>query len=115
MVIACVSCVWYAYIHIVCVLAVAGWAGGCCSGEGHRISLQHTRAIIDAIHGGQLQQVDYVDTPHFHLQVRQTLSGHGMIGQQQQHKDPQSSFQCLGIRAIDSISSEDMPATFKAS
>lgn len=47
----------------------AGWVGGQCGGSGQRISLQHTRAMIDAIHSGQLQAAAYVDTPHFNLQV----------------------------------------------
>lgn len=47
----------------------AGWAGGS-YGSGHRISLTHTRAIIDAIHSGQLQHAAYVTTPYFNLQVR---------------------------------------------
>lgn len=47
----------------------AGWAGGCCSGSGRRINLQHTRAIVDAIHSGELAAADCSDTPFFHLQV----------------------------------------------
>lgn len=50
-------------------VAVAGWVGGCCGGSGWRINLQHTHAIIDAIHSGELQRAETVQTPIFQLQV----------------------------------------------
>jgi phosphoenolpyruvate carboxykinase (ATP) len=50
----------------------AGWAGGG-YGSGHRISLTHTRAIVDAIHSGQLQNAAYATTPIFNLQVSSYL------------------------------------------
>lgn len=39
-------------------------------GVGKRISLKHTRAILDAIHSGALEQAEYATTPVFGLQVR---------------------------------------------
>jgi phosphoenolpyruvate carboxykinase (ATP) len=34
------------------------------------MSIAHTRAIIDAIHSGELEKAEFVQTPIFHLQVR---------------------------------------------
>ncbi|KAG2423215.1 hypothetical protein HXX76_015472 [Chlamydomonas incerta] len=51
-----------------------GWTGGK-YGVGKRISLKHTRAIIDAIHSGELDKAEYVTTPIFGLQVPKTISG----------------------------------------
>jgi phosphoenolpyruvate carboxykinase (ATP) len=36
---------------------------------GSRISLKHTRAIIDAIHSGVLDSVPFAEVPLFNLQV----------------------------------------------
>ncbi len=47
-------------------LVNTGWTGGS-FGTGHRISLPHTRAIVDAIHLGQLDEVDYQTDPIFGL------------------------------------------------
>lgn len=47
-------------------LVNTGWSGGA-FGVGSRISLSHTRAIIDAIHNGQLSAMDYVTDPTFGL------------------------------------------------
>jgi len=49
-------------------LVNTGWTGGS-YGVGSRISLKYTRAIIDAIHNGTLDTVDYVEMPLFKLQV----------------------------------------------
>jgi ATP-dependent phosphoenolpyruvate carboxykinase len=38
-------------------------------GVGKRMSLKHTRAIIDAIHNGELDKAEFVSTPIFGLQV----------------------------------------------
>ncbi len=45
-----------------------GWSGGA-YGVGERISLDYTRAIIDAIHHGELQSQDYTNDPIFGLSV----------------------------------------------
>lgn len=50
-------------------LVNTGWTGGS-YGVGSRISLKFTRAIIDAIHSGALDNVEYVEMPIFKLQVR---------------------------------------------
>ena len=36
---------------------------------GQRMSIAHTRAIIDAIHSGELEGAAYTETPIFHLKV----------------------------------------------
>ncbi|EFJ47556.1 phosphoenolpyruvate carboxykinase [Volvox carteri f. nagariensis] len=51
-----------------------GWTGGK-YGVGKRMSLKHTRAIIDAIHSGELDQAEFVTTPIFGLQVPTSISG----------------------------------------
>eukprot|EP00913_Durusdinium_trenchii_P024626 g23118.t1 len=45
-----------------------GWTGGA-FGLGHRMSLKDTRAIIDAIHSGDLAKVEYENFPRFNLAV----------------------------------------------
>eukprot|EP00798_Chlamydomonas_sp_ICE-L_P011423 gene11423-12549_t len=51
-----------------------GWTGGK-YGTGHRMSLPHTRAIVNAIHAGDLANVEYVTTPIFGLRVPTTCPG----------------------------------------
>ncbi|GIL76342.1 hypothetical protein Vretimale_5908 [Volvox reticuliferus] len=51
-----------------------GWTGGK-YGVGKRMSLKHTRAIIDAIHSGELDNAEFVTTPIFGLQVPKSISG----------------------------------------
>ena len=51
------------------LLSTAGWTGGK-YGVGTRMSIAHTRAIIDAIHSGELEAASYNETPIFHLMVR---------------------------------------------
>lgn len=41
----------------------------CRYGVGHRMKLKHTRAIIDAIHSGELVNADVISTPMFDLQA----------------------------------------------
>ncbi|KAI8462454.1 MAG: phosphoenolpyruvate carboxykinase-domain-containing protein, partial [Monoraphidium minutum] len=49
-------------------LVNTGWTGGS-YGVGRRMSLKHTRAIIDAIHAGELDDAAFETLPIFGLQV----------------------------------------------
>ncbi|MCB9052993.1 MAG: phosphoenolpyruvate carboxykinase (ATP) [Lewinellaceae bacterium] len=49
-------------------LVNTGWTGGP-FGVGSRIKLKYTRAIIDAIHNGDFENVDSIKEPHFGLEV----------------------------------------------
>jgi phosphoenolpyruvate carboxykinase (ATP) len=49
-------------------LVNTGWTGGG-YGEGRRMDLAHTRAIIDAIHDGSLVNAPTMEDPIFHLSV----------------------------------------------
>ncbi|MGD9126779.1 MAG: phosphoenolpyruvate carboxykinase (ATP) [Planctomycetia bacterium] len=55
-------------------LVNTGWTGGP-FGVGHRLSIKHTRAIIDAIHSGELANAPTVDDPRFGLAVPTECSG----------------------------------------
>jgi phosphoenolpyruvate carboxykinase (ATP) len=55
-------------------LVNTGWTGGA-YGTGRRMSLAHTRAIIDAIHGGQLAQQAVVRDPIFGLDIPNACPG----------------------------------------
>ncbi|KXZ50333.1 hypothetical protein GPECTOR_17g974 [Gonium pectorale] len=55
-------------------LVNTGWTGGK-HGVGRRMSLKHTRAIIDAIHSGELDTAELAATPIFGLQVPKAISG----------------------------------------
>lgn len=48
--------------------ARAGWTGGP-YGVGYRFKLRHTRAIVDAIHSGELTKAEYEEMPIFNLKV----------------------------------------------
>ncbi|WIA38880.1 hypothetical protein OEZ86_002155 [Tetradesmus obliquus] len=50
-------------------LVNTGWCGGSAGGGGSRISLAHTRAIVAAIHSGELPAAACVETPVFRLQM----------------------------------------------
>lgn len=65
---ACAAFASKLYLVPACRLVNTGWTSGS-YGEGHRIELRHTRAIIDAIHSGELLAAEYDVTPVFHLQV----------------------------------------------
>lgn len=45
-----------------------GWSGGG-YGKGKRISLKHTRAMVDAIHNGTILDVEYEEMPLFGLKI----------------------------------------------
>ena len=49
-------------------LVNTGWSGGA-YGVGERIRLKHTRAIVDAIHSGSLDGVDFDQDPIFRLAI----------------------------------------------
>jgi phosphoenolpyruvate carboxykinase (ATP) len=51
-----------------------GWTGGA-YGTGHRISLTHTRALIDRIHNGSLQHAKFSTLPAFGLQYVSEVEG----------------------------------------
>jgi phosphoenolpyruvate carboxykinase (ATP) len=53
-------------------LVNTGWTGGSVSGDGQRMSIPHTRAIIDAIHSGALNDVPLVQDPIFGIGVPQS-------------------------------------------
>ncbi|MCG5493040.1 phosphoenolpyruvate carboxykinase (ATP) [Ectothiorhodospira variabilis] len=52
-------------------LVNTGWSGGP-YGVGKRMSIAHTRAIIDAIHDGSLEKSDTVEDPIFGVQIPTT-------------------------------------------
>ena len=54
-------------------LVNTGWSGGA-YGEGERMSLKYTRAIIDAIHNGELDSAETQTLPIFNLKVPKTCS-----------------------------------------
>jgi phosphoenolpyruvate carboxykinase (ATP) len=51
-----------------------GWTGGA-YGVGKRISIKHTRTIVDAIHSGELRKADYEKMPVFDLEVPRHIEG----------------------------------------
>lgn len=51
-----------------------GWTGGS-YGTGRRMSLANTRAFIDAIHSGELAEVETVIDPNFGVEVPTTCTG----------------------------------------
>ncbi|EFN52587.1 hypothetical protein CHLNCDRAFT_49080 [Chlorella variabilis] len=55
-------------------LVNTGWTGGP-YGVGRRFKLRHTRAIVDAIHSGELAAAQYDTMPVFNLQVPTVVSG----------------------------------------
>ncbi|KAJ2829292.1 Protein kinase C-like 1 [Coemansia erecta] len=54
-------------------LVNTGWNGGR-YGQGKRISLKYSRAIIDAIHSGELEKAEYTNYGVFNLQIPTTVS-----------------------------------------
>ncbi|KAJ1974824.1 Protein kinase C-like 1 [Dimargaris verticillata] len=55
-------------------LVNTGWNGGA-YGTGKRIALKYSRAIIDAIHNGELDKAEYDTYPVFDLAIPRTVSG----------------------------------------
>ncbi|TPX30732.1 phosphoenolpyruvate carboxykinase (ATP) [Synchytrium microbalum] len=55
-------------------LVNTGWNGGA-YGVGKRISLKYSRAILDAIHSGELAKAKYVNYPIFNLQIPTAITG----------------------------------------
>lgn len=55
-------------------LVNTGWSGGA-YGTGDRIKLRYTRAILDAIHSGELAQAPTTTTPVFGLHVPTECTG----------------------------------------
>jgi phosphoenolpyruvate carboxykinase (ATP) len=55
-------------------LVNTGWVGGRCGGGGNRCPLKYTRAIIDAIHSGELAKAEFDEEPVFHLNFPKACS-----------------------------------------
>jgi phosphoenolpyruvate carboxykinase (ATP) len=55
-------------------LVNTGWLGGP-YGVGHRISIQHTRALVSAALNGDLNQVSYTPHPIFQIEVPDAVPG----------------------------------------
>ena len=55
-------------------LVNTGWNGGA-YGTGKRISLKYTRAIINAIHSGELDDVETFESPIFNFQIPTHCTG----------------------------------------
>jgi phosphoenolpyruvate carboxykinase (ATP) len=51
-----------------------GWTGGC-YGEGHRMKLAHTRAMIRAVLAGKMDQVKTITDPIFGMAIPQEVPG----------------------------------------
>ncbi|KAI1978466.1 Protein kinase C-like 1 [Ophidiomyces ophidiicola] len=49
-----------------------GWVGAGCTTGGKRCPLKYTRAILDAIHSGELAQVEYETYDTFNLHIPKT-------------------------------------------
>ena len=54
--------------NVKCWLINTGWTGGP-YGEGSRIKIAYTRAMVNAALNGDLDQVEYLQDPNFGLQV----------------------------------------------
>lgn len=57
-----------------CWLVNTGWSGGA-YGTGSRMSLKHTRAIIDAIHNGELTNAETENFDVFNLRIPKAVTG----------------------------------------
>ncbi|EGV60597.1 Protein kinase C-like 1 [Yamadazyma tenuis] len=52
-----------------------GWVGASAARGGKRCPLKYTRAILDAIHSGELNKVEYENFPTFNLKVPKSCPG----------------------------------------
>ncbi|KJE94154.1 phosphoenolpyruvate carboxykinase AcuF [Capsaspora owczarzaki ATCC 30864] len=57
-----------------CWLVSTGWSGGK-HGVGKRLSIAYSRAIIDAIHSGELAKAEYATMPVFNLRIPTKCTG----------------------------------------
>jgi phosphoenolpyruvate carboxykinase (ATP) len=57
-----------------CILLNTGWSGGP-YGKGHRISIQHTRALLDAALAGDLDDVETIEHPTLGLRMPLSCPG----------------------------------------
>jgi phosphoenolpyruvate carboxykinase (ATP) len=55
-------------------LVNTGWSGGP-FGEGKRMDIKLTRALVKAAMNGELSNVDYIDDPVFHVMIPQSCPG----------------------------------------
>ena len=60
--------------HANCWLINTGWTGGK-FGTGKRCPLKYTRAIVDAIHNGQLAKAEFENFPVFNLSIPKAVEG----------------------------------------
>ena len=60
--------------NVKCWLLNTGWTGGQ-YGEGNRISIKHTRALLNAALDGSLNDVEFVVDPFFGLQMPTACEG----------------------------------------
>lgn len=60
--------------NVKCWLVNTGWTGGP-YGTGHRISIKHTRALLNAALDGKLDNVEYTNDPVFGLDIPKTCEG----------------------------------------
>ncbi|CAB4395730.1 unnamed protein product [Rhizophagus irregularis] len=70
-----------------------GWNGGA-YGVGERIKLKYSRAIIDAIHSGELTKAEYENYDVFNLQIPKSCSGvpTDILNPSKTWKGPQETF-----------------------
>ena len=57
--------------HVKCWMVNTGWTGGP-YGVGKRISIKHTRSLLNAVLGDELNDVEYYTDPVFGFQVPKT-------------------------------------------
>jgi len=60
--------------NVDCWLINTGWSGGP-YGEGHRMAIKHTRAMVNAALDGSLSKVEFVTDPVFGIQVPTSCPG----------------------------------------
>jgi phosphoenolpyruvate carboxykinase (ATP) len=51
-----------------------GWSGGP-YGVGHRISIPHTRAMVDAVLSGEIEKSEFYTDPNFNVEVPKSCPG----------------------------------------